>query len=160
MPSPDDRASAHAHPKKLPALHALIVFGSSWLLPISTERERSMPLSQFYRQVAAALPIQWSRHAQSRLLCCRSCPPTGGAGLFCPGCTFGAIGHAHLAGALARLAQSGAACHHYPAARAQPALAVDAASRPQDRGDFRHQNLLQCHHGLASGAAEAQLVGP
>jgi hypothetical protein len=43
MPSSGGHASAHAHLSGSPAHHALIVFGSSSVLPISTERQRSMP---------------------------------------------------------------------------------------------------------------------
>jgi hypothetical protein len=48
------RASAHAHPRGAPARHALITCGSYWLLPISTERQRSMPSSRFH---AISLPL-------------------------------------------------------------------------------------------------------
>lgn len=42
---------------------------------------------------------------------------------------------------------------------AQLALAVDAARGDRDRPDFTRWFLLQCHHDLHGGAAEAQHVG-
>ena len=60
-----------------------------------------------------------------------------------------AIGHAHLARVLARLALSGAACQLVPAALAQPALAVDAARGERDPGDFTREILLQCQCNLS-----------
>jgi len=69
------------------------------------------------------------RHAQSRLLRCRSCSSQRSAGLFSPGHSSSAIGHAHPYEALAQLPLFGAACDLVPAVLAQPALAVDAATR-------------------------------
>src|SRR5689334_9833560 len=134
MPCSRRHASAHVYPNGSPARHARITCGSYRLMPILTERPRSMPistthfaralvLSPFDRtcpgSVSAAVQSLMLISTQRRLvMLCR---------------TFSAFGHAHPVEALARLAPSGAACTLFPAALAQPALAVDAASRRQDR---------------------------
>jgi hypothetical protein len=45
-------------PSRSAGAPALIACGSYWLLPILTERQRSMPSSQVSRQLAAALTTQ------------------------------------------------------------------------------------------------------
>jgi hypothetical protein len=160
MPSSVGRASMHAHPGGSPARHALVVYGSSWLLPISTERQRSMPVSRFSRQVAAALSIQSSRHAQSPMLRGRSCLPNRGTGFLCPGRSSSAIGHAHLAGALAREAQSCAACHLVPSRRPNQPI-QPTPLRGRKIGTILTVRI--CYNGVAidrCGAADGQLVGP
>jgi hypothetical protein len=89
MPTSRGRASAHAHPNRAPALSAQIACGAFWLLPILTQRQRSMPSSQFSRP---SLPL--SRNRDCIMLSRRCC----------------AIAHAHPEGV--------PACHALVAATA------------------------------------------
>ena len=89
----------------------------------------------------------------------RACSSHRSAGWLCPGRTYGALGHAHPVGALTRCALIGCRVRSRSPALPQHALAVDAARGERDRADFDIQFLLQWHHDLFGGAAEAQHVG-
>ena len=123
------RANAHAHLDEAPAHHALIACGPYWLMPILTERPRSMPVSQVFAPArcrsrntvisacpiaAAALSLMLAQSGRrlvrlrSQLQRSQSCSSRRGAGA------------------------GGSVTCRVPsrsAALAQPALAVDAAAR-------------------------------
>jgi hypothetical protein len=130
---------AFAHLDRAPAQHARITV-------YAPARCRSRDTVILACSIAVAAWSLMPTHRQRRLVMLwlhlqrfRSCSPRRGAGAVC----------SVRCRALSRTP-----------ALAQPALAVDADRGEQDRGDFTRQNLLQWHHVLLGGAAEAQLVGP